>query len=217
MHSLEKVKNRFIPFKNKIYISKPTMYGNEMKYVIEAYETNWMSTVGKNIDVMEKLVCEKTGSAYGVALSSGTSALHLAVKAAGIKRGDKVACTDMTFAASINVVLYENATPVFVDTEYDTWNMDPKALEKAFELYPDIKAVICVHLYGTPCKIDEINAIAKAHGAVVIEDAAEAFGAEYKGRGAGSLADIGCISFNGNKIITGSTGGIMLSNNKEYV
>lgn len=217
MHSLEKVKNRFIPFKNKIYISKPTMYGNEMKYVIEAYETNWMSTVGKNIDVMEKLVCEKTGSAYGVALSSGTSALHLAVKAAGIKSGDKVACTDMTFAASINVVLYENATPVFVDTEYDTWNMDPKALEKAFELYPDIKAVICVHLYGTPCKIDEINAIAKAHGAVVIEDAAEAFGAEYKGRGAGSLADIGCISFNGNKIITGSTGGIMLSDNKEYV
>lgn len=145
---MEKVKSRFIPFKNKSYISKPTIYGNEMKYVIEAYVTNWMSTIGKNIDVMEKLVCEKTGSAYGVTLSRGTSALHL---------------------------------------------------------------------YGTPCKIDEINAIAKTHGAVVIENAAEAFGAEYKGRDASSLADIGCISFNGNKIITGSTCGIMLSDNKECV
>ena len=144
---MEKVRNRFEPFENRIYLSKPTMYGNEMKYVIEAYETNWMSTVGKNIDVMEELICEKTGVAYGVALSSGTSALHLAVKAAGIKKGDKVACTDMTFAASINAVLYENATPIFIDTEYDTWNMDPKALEKAFELYPDIKDVISVPVY----------------------------------------------------------------------
>jgi dTDP-4-amino-4,6-dideoxygalactose transaminase len=197
---------------NKVWLSSPTMYADSMKYAIEAFETNWMSTVGANINEIERIGAEKVGAKYAVALSTRTASLHLALKLAGVKKGDKVFCTDMTFAATVNPVLYEGATPVFIDTEYDTWNMDPIALEKAFEIYPDVKIVVVVHLYGTPCKMDEILSIAQKHGAVVIEDAAESFGATYKGKQTGILGEIGCISFNGNKIITGSCGGMLFTN-----
>ena len=197
--------------KKKVWLSSPTMHGDEIKYVEEAYNTNWMSTVGANINEVEKLACEKTGSKYAVALASGTSALHLAVRLAGVKPGDKVFCSDMTFAATVNPVMYEGAIPVFIDTEYDTWNMDPKALEKAFELYPEVKVVVVAHLYGTPGKIDEIKAICKKHKAIIVEDAAESLGATYKGKQTGTFGDYNCISFNGNKIITGSSGGMLLT------
>ena len=137
---------KFSPFNKKIYLSTPTMHGEELKYITEAYETNWMSTVGKNINEVERLVCEKVGCKYAVALASGTSALHLAVKLAGVKSGDYVFCTDMTFDATVNPVMYEKGIPVFIDTEYDTWNMDPVALEKAFEIYPDTRVVILANL-----------------------------------------------------------------------
>ncbi len=202
-------------FESKLWLATPTMHGEELRYVTEAYETNWMSTVGQNINEVERLACEKTGSAYAVALSCGTSALHLAVKLAGVKPGDRVFCTDMTFAATVNPVLYENAVPVFIDTEYDTWNMDPVALEQAFCLYPDTKVVLVADLYGTPAKMDEICAIAKAHGAMVIEDAAESLGATYKGRPCGTFGTYNAISFNGNKIITGSSGGMLLTDDPE--
>ena len=202
-------------FENKIWLSSPTMHGDEIKYMKEAYDTNWMSTVGENINEVEKQICEKLGRKYGVALSSGTSSLHLAVKLAGVKRGDKVFCSDMTFDATVNPVVYEGGVPVFIDTEYDTWNMDPVALEKAFELYPDVKVVITAHLYGTPGKIDEIKEICDRHGAVIVEDAAESLGATYKGVQTGTFGSIGCISFNGNKIITGSSGGMLLTDDAE--
>lgn len=203
------------PFGQKVWLSSPTMHGEEMMYVKEAYETNWMSTVGENLNKLEQSVAEKVGVEYAVALSAGTAALHLAVKLAGVKPGDKVFCSDMTFAATVNPVVYEGGIPVFIDAEYDTWNMDPKALEKAFERYPDVKVVVVVHLYGTPCKMDEIKAIAHKHGAVIVEDAAESLGATYKGVQTGSFGDYNCISFNGNKIITGSSGGMLLTNSKE--
>lgn len=199
----------------KIWLSSPTMHGDEIKYMKEAYDTNWMSTVGENINEVEKQICEKLGRKYGVALSSGTSSLHLAVKLAGVKRGDQVFCSDMTFDATVNPVVYEGGVPVFIDTEYDTWNMDPVALEKAFELYPDVKVVITAHLYGTPGKIDEIKEICDRHGAVIVEDAAESLGATYKGVQTGTFGSIGCISFNGNKIITGSSGGMLLTDDAE--
>ena len=164
-------------FKEKICLSTPTMHGDELKYITEAYETNWISTVGENINEVEKQIAEKIGCQYGVALSSGTASLHLAMKLAGIKRGDHVFCSDMTFAATLNPVVYEGGIPVFIDTEYDTWNMDPVALEKAFELYPDVKVVIIAHLYGVPGKIDEIKSVCAKHGAVIVEDAAESLGA----------------------------------------
>ena len=203
------------PFEKKVYLSSPTMHGEEMKYVTEAYETNWMSTVGANINEVERIVCEKIGCKHAVALSCGTSALHLAVKLAGVKQGDTVFCTDMTFDATVNPVMYEKATPVFIDTEYDTWNMAPIALEKAFELYPETKVVILVHLYGTPAKMDEICAICDKHGAVIIEDAAESMGASYKGVQTGTFGKYNAISFNGNKIITGSSGGMLLTDDLE--
>ena len=149
------------PFDKRIWLSSPTMHGDEMTYMAEAFNTNWMSTVGKNIDEVERLVCEKVGCKYAVALSCGTSALHLAVKLAGVKPGDNVFCTDMTFAATVNPVLYEKANPIFIDSEYETWNMDPVALEKAFQLYPDTKAIVIANLYGTPAKFDEICAVAE--------------------------------------------------------
>ena len=186
-----------------------------MKYVREAYDTNWMSTVGKNINEVEKITCEKVGCKYAVALSAGTAALHLAVKAAGVKPGDKVFCSDMTFDATVNPVVYEGGVPVFIDSEYETWNMDPKALEKAFEMYPEVKVVVLVHLYGTPCKWDEIKEICDRHNAIIIEDAAEALGATYKGRPCGQLGNYNAISFNGNKIITGSSGGMFLTDDLE--
>ena len=202
-------------FKNKVWLSSPTMHGEELKYMTEAYETNWMSTVGANINEVEKITAEKIGCKYAVALSAGTAALHLCMKLAGIKPGDKVFCTDMTFDATVNPIVYEGGVPVFIDTEYDTWNMDPVALEKAFELYPEVKTVVVANLYGTPGKMDEIAEICKKHNAVMIEDAAESFGATYKGRETGTFGTYNAISFNGNKIITGSSGGMLLTDSKE--
>ncbi len=201
----------FTGFKNKIWLSSPTMHGEEIKYITQAYETNWMSTVGENINEAERLAAEAVGCKYAVALSCGTAALHLAIKLAGVKAGDTVFCTDMTFAATVNPVVYEKAVPVFIDAEYDTWNMDPEALEKAFELYPDTKVIVIANLYGTPAKFDELCAIADKHGAIIIEDAAESFGATYKGVQTGTFGKYNAISFNGNKIITGSSGGMLLT------
>ncbi len=208
-------RNDFKPLENKVWLSSPTMHGEELKYVTEAYETNWMSTVGENINVIEKEVAEKVGCNYAVALSAGTAALHLAVKLANVKLGDYVFCSDVTFDATVNPVVYEGGIPILIDTEYDTWNMDPVALEKAFELYPEVKVVVVAHLYGTPGKIDEIKAICDKHGAVIVEDAAESFGATYKGKQTGGFGDYNVISFNGNKIITGSSGGMLLTDSKE--
>ena len=202
-------------FDKKVWLSSPTMHGEEIKYVNQAYETNWMSTLGENINEIERLTCEKIGCKYAVALSCGTSALHLATKLAGVKLGDKVFCSDVTFAASANPGRYEGAVPIFIDAEYDTWNMDPRALEKAFELYPDVKVVIIVNLYGTPSRLDEISAICEKHGAILIEDAAESLGATYKGRQTGTFGTYNAISFNGNKIITGSSGGMLLTDSLE--
>ena len=198
-------------FDKKVWLSSPTMHGEEIMYVQEAYNTNWMSTVGENLNVIEKRICEKVGCKYAVALSCGTAALHLAMKLAGVKDGDYVFCTDMTFAATVNPVMYERAIPVFIDTEYETWNMDPVALEKAFEMYPGTKVVVVANLYGTPAKFDEICAICQKHGAVIVEDAAESLGATYKGKQTGTFGTYNIISFNGNKIITGSSGGMLLT------
>ena len=215
------------PFEKKVYLSSPTMHGEELTYMTEAYETNWMSTVGKNINEVERMLAEKIGCKYAVALSSGTAALHLAVKILGERlygatvtgkgalAGRKVFCSDMTFDATVNPVVYEGGEPVFIDTEYDTWNMDPVALEKAFELYPEVKLIVYVHLYGTPGNVDEIRRIAKKHDALVLEDAAESLGAYYGNEATGNCFDLGCISFNGNKIITGSSGGALLTNEEE--
>lgn len=202
-------------FEKKVWLSSPTMHGDEIKYIQEAYETNWMSTVGKNIDEVEKITCEKLGCKYAVALSAGTAALHIAIRLAGIKPGDKVFCSDMTFSATVNPITYEGGIPVFIDTEYESWNMDPEALRKAFEIYPDVKVIVVAHLYGTPGKIDEIIKIAKEHNAIIIEDAAESLGATYKGKQTGTFGKYGCISFNGNKIITGSSGGMLLTDDIE--
>ena len=202
-------------FKNRIWLSSPTMHGEELQYIKEAYETNWMSTVGENINQVEHLISEKVGCQHAVALSAGTAALHLAVKLAGVKPGDKVFCSDMTFSATVNPIIYEGGIPVFIDTEYDSWNMDPEALKKAFELYPEVKVVVIAHLYGTPGKIDEIKAICQQHNAILIEDAAESLGATYKGQQTGSFGNFNCISFNGNKIITGSSGGMLLTDDEK--
>ena len=203
------------PFESKVWLSTPTMHGDEIKYIKEAYETNWMSTVGANINEAESLICEKVGCRYAVALASGTSALHMAVKLAGVKPGDKVFCSDMTFDATVNPVVYEGGIPVLIETEYDTWNMDPAALEKAFQTYPEVKVCVLAHLYGVPAKLDEIKEVCKKYGAVLIEDAAESLGATYKGAQTGTFGDISAISFNGNKIITGSSGGMLLTDSEE--
>jgi dTDP-4-amino-4,6-dideoxygalactose transaminase len=203
------------PLEKHIYLSSPTMHGDELKYMTEAYQTNWMSTVGANINELERMVAETIGVKYAVALSTGTASLHLCVKLAGVKPGVKVACSDMTFSATVNPVKYEGGEPIFIDTERDTWNMDPVALEKAFELYPDIKVVLCANLYGTPGKMDEIKAVCEKYGAVLIEDAAESLGATYKGRQTGTFGKYNAISFNGNKIITGSSGGMLLTDDEE--
>lgn len=205
----------FKPFENKVWLATPTMHGEELQYVTEAYKTNWMSTVGKNINAVERIVTEKIGCKYAVALSAGTAALHLAMKLAGIVPGTKVFCSDVTFAATVNPVVYEGGEPIFIDTELDTWNMDPVALEKAFELYPEVRHVVVANLYGTPGKMDELRAVCHKHGAIMIEDAAESLGATYKGKQTGLFGDLGIISFNGNKIITGSSGGMLLTNNLE--
>ena len=203
------------PFKEKVWLSSPTMHGEELKYMQEAYEKNWMSTVGENINIVEQLACEKVGCRYAVALSAGTAALHMAVKLAGVKPGEKVFCSDLTFDATVNPVVYEGGVPVFIDTEYETWNMDPVALEKAFEIYPEVRVVVVAHLYGTPGKINEIKAICEKHKAIIIEDAAESLGATYQGIQTGTFGTYNCISFNGNKIITGSSGGMLLTDDLE--
>ncbi|MGT2846757.1 DegT/DnrJ/EryC1/StrS family aminotransferase [Streptococcus massiliensis] len=205
----------FHPFTNKIWLSSPTMHGDELEFIKDAYETNWMSTVGKNITEVEKVSCQKSGCQYAVALSTGTAALHMAIKLAGVKAGDRVFCSSLTFSATVNPVVYEGGVPVFIDSEYDTWNMDPVALEQAFQIYPDTKVVILVHLYGTPAKLDEIRKICQKYGAILIEDAAESLGATYKGQQTGSFGSFNAISFNGNKIITGSSGGVLLTNDIE--
>lgn len=201
-------------FEEKIWLASPTMHGEEQKYVQEAFDTNWVSTVGANLNELEKGICEKVGCKYAVALSAGTAALHLAVKLAGVKTGDKVFCSDMTFDATVNPVSYEKGVQVLIDSEYETWNMDPVALEKAFELYPDTRAVVVANLYGTPAKLDEIRMICDKYGAVLIEDAAESLGATYKGTPTGTFGTYNAISFNGNKIITTSGGGMLLTDDK---
>lgn len=202
---------KFEPFEKKIWLATATKHDEELKYIQEAFDTNWITTEGTNLVEIERQMSEKVGCKYVVALSCGTAALHLAVKLAGVKEGDTVFCTDMTFDATVNAIVYEKAIPVFIDTEYDTWNMDPVALEKAFELYPNTKVIVVVNLYGTPAKYDEICAIADKHGAIIIEDAAESLGATYKGRQTGTFGAYNAISFNGNKIITGSGGGMLLT------
>ena len=218
------------PFIHKLWLSSPTMHGDEEKYVTEAIRTNWVSTIGENIDKIEEEIAALIGVKHAVALSSGTSALHLGIRLAaeklygqakighGTLEGKRVFCSDMTFDATVNPVAYEGGEAVFVDTERDTWNMSPAALEKAFDLYPDVRLIVIAHLYGTPGKIDEIRAIAKKHGCLIVEDAAESLGATYKSSQTGSFfqtgsfGDIGAISFNGNKVITGSSGGMLLTN-----
>jgi len=214
------------PFENKIWLSSPTMHGDELKYMQEAYDTNWMTTLGANINAIEEAVSEKVGCKYAVALSSGTASLHMAIRyvgqmlygrpntGRGTLDGRKVFASDMTFDATVNPICYEGGEPVFIDTEYDTWNMDPVALDNAFKLYPDVKLVVMAHLYGVPAKMDEIKEVCDKHGAVIIEDAAESLGATYKGLQTGSFGKYSCISFNGNKIITGSSGGMFLTDSK---
>lgn len=214
------------PFEKKVYLASPCMHGEELVYMKEAFDTNWMSTVGKNIDEFERLICEFTGMPYAVALSSGTAALHMIIKLAGERlygkaqighgtlEGKKVFCSDMTFDATVNPIVYEGGIPVYIDTEYDTWNMDPEALKKAFELHPDVKLVVLVHLYGSPAKLDEIKEICQMHGALLVEDAAEAMGATYKGAVVGSESDYSMYSMNGNKLLTSSGGGCALLHTK---
>ncbi|MDD7700325.1 MAG: DegT/DnrJ/EryC1/StrS family aminotransferase [Eubacteriales bacterium] len=215
------------PFEKKIWLASPTMHGEELRYMTQAYETNWMSTVGENINEVERIAAKQAGMKYAVALSCCTAALHLSVRSAaerlygkppigcGALAGRRVFCSDMTFDATLNPVVYEGGVPVFIDTEAETWNMDPVSLAKAFELYPDVRLVVMAHLYGFPGKIDEIGEICKAHGAILIEDAAEAMGATLHGRQCGSFGDYAAVSYNGNKIITGSAGGCLLTNDIE--
>lgn len=219
--------NDIKPFEKKVWLSSPTMHGDELKYITEAYETNWMSTVGANINEVEKIAAEKAEVKYAVGLSCCTAALHLCVKLAGEKlygkpaighgavEGKRVFCSDMTFDATLNPVVYEGGIPVFIDTERESWNMDPVALEKAFEIYPDVKLVVCAELYGFSGDIRKIKEICEAHGALLIEDAAEAMGATWQGHQCGSFGDYSAISYNGNKIITGSAGGCLLTNSIE--
>lgn len=200
---------------NKLWLSSPTMYGEERMYVKEAFDTNWVSTVGENINQFEKNICKLVGCKYSVALASGTSALHLAVKLAGVKPDDKVFCTDLTFDATVNPVSYEHGKQIFIDSEYETWNMNPDALRKAFEIYPEVKVVIVANLYGVPAQLDEIKKICDEHNAILIEDAAESLGATYKGIQTGTFGKYNAISFNGNKIITTSGGGMLLTDDKD--
>ncbi|OKY54624.1 DegT/DnrJ/EryC1/StrS family aminotransferase [Megasphaera cerevisiae] len=209
-------------FEKRLYLSSPTMHGEEQQYVQEAFDTNWIAPLGKNVDEFEKTVATYVGVQEAAALTAGTAALHLAVKLAGVRPGDIVLCSDLTFAATVNPVSYEGGIQVFIDSERDTWNMDPQALEVAFEKYdgkkyPKPKAVIVANLYGTPAKLDEIRAICDAHDTILIEDAAESLGATYKGQQTGTFGIWNAISFNGNKIITTSGGGMFLSDDVEAV
>ena len=199
---------------NRVFLSSPTMHGDEMKYIQQAFDTNWIAPLGPNVDGFEQEIAEYVGTEHAAALVSGTSALHLAIKLADVRPGDIVFCSDLTFAATVNPVSYEGGVQVFIDSERDTWNMDPKALEKAFEKYPDCKCVIVVNLYGAPAKLEEIRSICDAHGATLIEDAAESLSATYKGKQTGTFGKYGVFSFNGNKIITTSGGGMLASDDE---
>lgn len=203
--------------RKRIFLASPTMNGHEMDYINEAFETNWVAPLGKNVDEFEKEIAAYVGVNHGSALCAGTAALHLAVKLAGIKPGDIVFSSSATFAATCNPVTYEGGKLVFIDSEKDTWNMSPEALRAAFEKYPQAKAVVLTHLYGTPAKMDEIMEICKEHDVVLIEDAAEALGSSYKGVKCGAFGKFGILSFNGNKIITTSGGGMLLSNDEEAI
>lgn len=216
------------PFESKIWLASPTMHdGVELSYVKDAFDKNWITTAGENVNEVERICREYVGVEEAVALSSGTAALHLAIKLAGERlygkpnpghgslEGKYVFCSDMTFDATVNPVVYEGGIPIFIDTEYDTWNMDPDALEKAFKMYPDVKLVVMVNLYGTPARLHEIKDICETHGALLVEDAAESMGATYAGTMTGSYGDYSIVSFNGNKIITGSSGGCLLVHNKD--
>ncbi|NLL63279.1 MAG: aminotransferase class I/II-fold pyridoxal phosphate-dependent enzyme [Ruminococcaceae bacterium] len=206
---------KFKPFENKIWLASPKMHGDEQKYVKEAFDANWVSTVGENLNQFEVGICKYIGVKNAVALVSGTAALHLAIKLADVKQGDKVFCSDMTFVATVNPVIYEKAEPIFIDSEYETWNMNPKALKKAFEKFPDVSVVVVANLYGVPAKLDEIKAICDKYGAILIEDAAESLGATLNGQQTGSFGAYNVVSFNGNKIITTSGGGVLLTNDNE--
>lgn len=201
----------------RIYLSSPTMHGEEQAYIKEAFDTNWVAPLGKNVDEFERETAAYVGTRAALALNAGTAALHLAVKLAGVKRGDRVICSDMTFSATVNPVSYEGGEQVFVESERETWNMDPRALEKAFEKYPDCKCVIVANLYGTPAKLNEIRAICGRHGATLIEDAAESLGATHQGQMTGTFGAYNALSFNGNKIITTSGGGMLLSDDESAI
>lgn len=203
--------------RKRIYLSSPTMHGEEQAFVQSAFDTNWVAPLGPNVDAFENEMADYIGGGYAAALSAGTAAIHLAVILAGVKEGDVVFAQSLTFAASVNPACYEKATPVFIDSEPDTWNMDPVALEKAFEKYPHPAAVIAVHLYGTPSKIDRIRDICKKHQVPLIEDAAEALGSSFKGQKLGTFGDYGILSFNGNKIITSSGGGMLLCSDEAKI
>lgn len=226
MADLSQITDGIKPFEKKIWLASPTMHGDELKWVADAIQTNWVSTVGANINEVEKMCAEKIGRKYAVALASGTASLHLSIKLCAEKlygqpqpghgslEGKKVFCSDLTFDATVNPVAYEGGEAVFIDTEYDTWNMDPVALEKAFEMYPEVRLVVLAHLYGTPGKVDEIKSICEKHKALIVEDAAESFGATYKGIQTGMFGTESILSFNGNKIITGSSGGVLLTDSR---
>lgn len=201
--------------KERVWLASPTMHKEEQAFIKEAFDTNWVSTVGKHIEKLEEEISQYIGCQYAVALSSGTAALHLAVKMAGIGEGDLVFCSDMTFAATVNPVSYEKGRQIFIDSEYDTWNMDPVALEQACRAYPEAKAVVVAHLYGTPAKLEEIQKICKKYHLILMEDAAESLGATYQGKQTGSFGEYSVVSFNGNKIITTSGGGMFLTDRKE--
>ena len=204
-------------FEKRVPLATPTIHNDEMGFVKEAFDKNWIAPLGFNCDGFEKEMSEyldKENEHHCLALASGTSALHLAMKLAGVKAGDVVLCSDTTFAATVNPVSYEGATQVFVDSEPDTWNMDPTALEKAFQKYPQAKVVVLVHLYGTPAKMDEIMCVCEKYNAILIEDAAEALSATYKNRQCGTFGNYNVVSFNGNKIITSSGGGMLITKQK---
>lgn len=218
------------PFSEKVWLATPTMHGrDELRYIEEAFDKNWVTTAGDNVNEVERLIADYVGCKYAVGLSSGTAALHMCMKLAGQKirpatkptegflKGMKVFCSDITFDATVNPIIYEGGEPVFIDSEYETWNMHPAALEKAFEMFPEVRLVVVVNLYGTPAKLEEIRRICNRHGALLVEDAAESLGAKYKGKETGTFGDFNAISFNGNKIITASCGGAVLTDNIEYV
>ena len=203
----------------KILLASPHMSdeGYEQQFIKEAFDTNWIAPLGENVNKFEEEIANYVGVKTGAALSAGSAAIHLGLKALNVKQGDIVFCSSLTFSATCNPIIYQNATPVFIDSEYETWNMDPLALEKAFEKYPNPKAVIVVHLYGTPAKMDEIIRICKKHNVPLIEDAAESLGSIYNGQQTGTFGEYGVFSFNGNKIITTSGGGMLVSNNEDGI